>query len=109
MTGMEHAIEQAAGVMDKNFNPDRYPIMAAMFRDYARALAEAGLLHDALPTPADGCQCSGHSQDAGGGYVEFLMEYEPSCPEHSEHVWNPRTGMWEHAVDRAEGDGSAEP
>lgn len=44
MTGMEHAIEQAAGVMDKNFNPDRYPIMAAMFRDYARALAEAGLL-----------------------------------------------------------------
>ena len=44
MTGMEHAIEQAAGVMDKNFNPDRYPIMAAMFRDYARALAEAGLI-----------------------------------------------------------------
>ena len=44
MNGMEHAIEQAAGVMDKNFNPDRHPIMAAMFRDYARALAEAGLL-----------------------------------------------------------------
>lgn len=109
MTGMEHAIEQAIEVLDavdRNHDLDSGDLASS--EEYARALAEAGLLHDALPTPADGCQCSGHSQDAGGGYVEFLMEYEPSCPEHSEHVWNPRTGMWEHAVDRAEGDGRAE-
>lgn len=110
MTGMEHAIEHAARVVDGILGAD--PQISHEMRGdepdrIARALAEAGLLHDPLPTPADGCQCTGHSQDYGG-YVEFLTEYEPSCPEHSEHVWNPRTGMWEHAVDLAEGDGRAD-
>lgn len=41
-----------------------------------------------------GCQCIPHWQDAGGGYTEYVPEYEPSCPEHSEHLWNPRTGQW---------------
>lgn len=50
-----------------------------------------------LPRPGDGCQCTGYSQDAGGGHFEYLVEYEPACPEHSEHVYNPRTGVWEHA------------
>src|SRR5690625_2422769 len=49
-----------------------------------------------LPGPGDGCQCTGYSQDAGGGYFEHIDEYEPACPEHSEHVYNPRTGTWEH-------------
>lgn len=49
------------------------------------------------PRPGDGCQCTGYSQDAGGGYFEYLVEYEPACPEHSEHVYSPRTGVWEHA------------
>ena len=36
------AVEAAARALDANFNPDHYPIMAAMFRDYARtALAAA--------------------------------------------------------------------
>lgn len=50
-----------------------------------------------LPDPKGGCCCTWHSQDAGGGYTEYLMEYEPACPEHSTHVYNPRTGVWEHA------------
>lgn len=29
--------ERIARALDKNFNPDRYPIMAAMFMDYAAA------------------------------------------------------------------------
>lgn len=41
-----------------------------------------------------GCRCIPHWQDAGGGYTEYVPEYEPSCPEHSEHLWNPRTGEW---------------
>lgn len=44
MTDIEHTIEKAVGVMDENFNPDRNPIMSAMFRHFARALAEAGYL-----------------------------------------------------------------
>lgn len=70
------------------------------FRIIARALAGAGFLRGVsaapLPMPGDGCLCTGHCQDYGG-YVEHLLQYEPACPEHSEHVWNPRTGIWEHA------------
>ena len=32
----DEAVERAARAMDENFNPDRHPIMAAMFRDYAK-------------------------------------------------------------------------
>ena len=103
---MSDAIDRAAKVIGDILQADPQ-IAHEMYGDepdqIARALADAGLLV-ALPTSGDGCQCTGHSQDAGGGHVEYLLEYEPSCPEHSEHVWNPRTGVWEHA-DRAEGDG----
>ena len=32
--------DRIAGVLDENFNPDQYPIMAAMFRDYAQAIID---------------------------------------------------------------------
>ena len=39
----DEAIERAARAMDENFNPDRHPIMAAMFRDYAKAALTAAV------------------------------------------------------------------
>ena len=68
----------------------------------ASALAAAGLLASperdaavaALPLPVDGCACTPHEQSAGGGYTEYLLEYEPACPEHSEHLWDPKQGAW---------------
>lgn len=40
----DEQVDRAAKALDDNFNPDRYPIMAAMFRDYATtALAAAGV------------------------------------------------------------------
>ena len=39
----DEAIERAARAMDENFNPDRYPIMAAMFRDYAKTALTAAI------------------------------------------------------------------
>jgi hypothetical protein len=51
-----------------------------------------------LPDPKGGCACTPFSQSAGGVYVEHLAEYEPACPEHSEHVYNPRTGVWDLAA-----------
>lgn len=48
-----------------------------------------------LPDPKGGCACRGYSEDHGAGYVEQMVEYEPACPEHSEHVYNPRTGVWD--------------
>lgn len=41
MSISNEAIEAAARAMDDNFNPEKYPIMAAMFRDYARAALTA--------------------------------------------------------------------
>ena len=41
---MSEQIEQAARAMADDWNPDRDPILTAMFRDYANTLAAAGLL-----------------------------------------------------------------
>lgn len=60
----------------------------------AEAKLAAGMV---LPDPTGGCVCTPHWQDAGGGHTEFVPEYEPACPEHSEHLYNPRTGIWEIA------------
>ena len=49
----------------------------------------------ALPEPGSGCICEWYSEDRGGGYHETMQEYDPACPEHSQHVYNPRTGVWE--------------
>ena len=63
----------------------------------ADLLAEVDRLTSrALPDPKGGCVCESYSEDRGGGYFELMVEYEPACPEHSEHVYNPRTGVWEH-------------
>jgi hypothetical protein len=61
-----------------------------------------------LPTPADGCTCTPHSQDAGGGYTEHLLEYDPACPEHSEHVYDPHAGAWVKAPGRTLVEAAAE-
>jgi hypothetical protein len=45
-------------------------------------------------TKAASCTCTPAPQDAGGGYTEYLTEYEPTCPEHSTHLYDPRTGNW---------------
>lgn len=37
----DEAVEAAARALDENFNPDRYPVMAAMFSDYARTALDA--------------------------------------------------------------------
>lgn len=47
-----------------------------------------------LPDPNGGCVCSFYSEDRGGGYSELVQEYEPACPVHSDHLYDPRTGVW---------------
>lgn len=48
----EELIEKAAKELDGNFNPDKHPIMAAMFRDYA-ATALAVFREHTAPTDDD--------------------------------------------------------
>ncbi|MCT2056935.1 hypothetical protein M3D53_09805 [Dermabacter hominis] len=38
ITDTDDLTERIARALDKNFNPGRYPIMAAMFMDYAAAI-----------------------------------------------------------------------
>lgn len=47
-----------------------------------------------LPDPNGGCVCTWHEQSADCGYSELVYEYEPACPEHSTHLYDPRAGMW---------------
>jgi hypothetical protein len=47
-----------------------------------------------LPEANGRCICTSHAQDAGCGYTEMVLEYEPACPEHSQHVYDPRAGAW---------------
>lgn len=47
-----------------------------------------------LPTDLTKCICPWDSEDRGGGHSEIVAEYEPACPVHSEHVYDPRAGEW---------------
>ena len=40
MTDQDNLRDRIAKVLDQNFNPDQYPIMAAMFRDYAQTIID---------------------------------------------------------------------
>jgi hypothetical protein len=71
-------------------NPHDHGKLDGLADDYAEP-EEPGRV---LPDPMGGCVCTPHDQDAGGGYVEHLLEYDPACPEHSEHLYDPRTGVW---------------
>ena len=42
MSRRDEAVEAMTEAMDAAYNPDRYPIMAAMFRDYADASRPKG-------------------------------------------------------------------
>jgi len=41
MTTVDDAIEAGARALDSNYNPDRHPVMAAMFEDYSLTAARA--------------------------------------------------------------------
>lgn len=43
MSRRDEAVEAWAAAVDAAYNPDRYPIMAAMFRDYSDAGLDAAL------------------------------------------------------------------
>ena len=57
----EEAVKVAARAMDSNFNPDRYPVLAEMFRDYAKAALDSAaplIAAQALRDAADGVDLS---------------------------------------------------
>lgn len=64
-----------------------------------RLAPDDGPVRVTLPDPTKGCCCVDRSQDHGEGRIEYLAEYNPACPEHSDHVYDPRTGTWIHRTD----------
>lgn len=63
-------------------------------RNRADDLAEevARLRERQLPKVEDGCACHYHPGPVLG--MPDDIEYEPACPEHSEHLYDPRSGSW---------------
>ena len=55
MSIRDEAVEAMAEAMDAAYNPDRYPILATMFRDYADAGLDAALavLQPAVPNEVE--------------------------------------------------------
>lgn len=60
--------DRIAATLDRNFNPDQYPIMSVMFRDYAQAVI------DDLGLAARGT-C---------GYVEIYGHYDTKFEENDQ-------------------------
>ena len=55
MSRRDEAAEAMAEAMDTAYNPDLYPIMTAMFRDYAETALDAALavLHPTVPNSVE--------------------------------------------------------
>jgi len=99
-----HAWNRGIGYEVHTFRESDAHLIANAPTWLADLLAEVDrLTAGALPDPAGGCVCEHYTENRGGVYSETMMEYEPACPEHSQHVYNPRTGVWElGATARAE-------
>lgn len=73
--------------------------------DKARAGADLGIIWSALtaaearelPDPTAGCSCTWHvERDPYEPHIpaRYEQEYDPACPEHSKHLYEPRQGEW---------------
>ena len=66
------AVEAAARALDANFNPDRYPIMAAMFRDYASTALDAAAPHIAAQALRDMGEWFDRAAQLGTGELDVI-------------------------------------
>ena len=66
MSKRDEAVEAWAAAVDAAYNPDRYPIMAAMFRDYADAGLDAALavLQPTVPNEVEALEALPQVQEA---------------------------------------------
>lgn len=71
---------------------DATPLGGALAKRIAKGDGSWGFPY--LPDPKAGCTCTWHSEDRSGGHFETVPEYDPACPEHSTHLYDPRQGMW---------------
>ena len=83
----DETIETAARALDDAWNPDRYPVLAAMFRDYAQTALDA-VLPELLADAWDEAVASMRYED--GTPVQLVSVVNPYRPE-------PTTGRPEPA------------
>lgn len=92
-------IERAARAMADDWNPDRDPILTAMFRDYANTLAAAGLF-----TPAG---AAWHT-DPPPGWSTFgahaFMDEVPALEFWGEEYGGDGLPIWERPVQAPDAD-----
>lgn len=91
------AVERLARAMASNRGE---PEPASDDYDDSRDALLAALPEDPrLPRIENGCACHFHPTPYG---EPDDVEYEPACPKHSEHVYDPRIGMWVYRADAIE-------
>ena len=75
--------------------------------DRLRAELAKRQTHETLPDPKGGCSCWLPSEQWDTSYYGIpepgsQAEYDPACPEHSHHVYDPRQGEWVDAKRQAQ-------
>jgi len=70
----EELIEKMARALDDNYNPYRYPVMAAMFTDYARAVLPVVL--EAVRESVAGEDSVEWARTADGSYLSYCHVME---------------------------------
>lgn len=102
---IEAVIEDALNEHSDSWAPDQARhVLVALLSRWPHIAGPQRIEMAALPDPKAGCVCTMHGQNAGGGYMEYVLEYEPACPEHSVHLYDPRLGVWVHRPDTTNPD-----
>lgn len=73
---------------------------AGSFAPHRQAEPDPGAVLPGVTEPSSRfCQCEPYTEDRGGGYIEYMLDYNPGCPVHSRHVYDPHSGEWIFAND----------
>jgi hypothetical protein len=68
--------------------------VTVIIKDADKVLTPALVWLQSRRTETGICTCEHTMQNAGGGYYEAIAEYDPACPVHSHHLYDPKKNEW---------------
>lgn len=80
----DEVVEKAAKTMADDWDPDRYPVLATMFRDYART-ALAAVLPDIIQQAKAEAWDEGYAEGSRGRMWGGINPYRPSTSKESDN------------------------
>ena len=74
---------------------DASPVNIRRWLTTAQTVWDRIRTHRTLPDPKGPCSCYPHWEFTDWGQPDqYLPEYDPACPEHSVHLYDPKSGTW---------------